>query len=184
MKARTQKTSVEQLRYNLLYRWFVGLGMSGKVWDRSSFSKNRARLIEDDIADRFFSLVVELAAKKKLVSKDHFSVDGSLIEAWASLKSFQRKEDRANNKDSDSSGDGGRNATLDFHGEKRTNETHESKTDPEAKLYTKSKGQTAKLSFMRHVTIANLSMLHFWTHRFLASSVRSMASRSQVIECC
>jgi transposase len=151
---RSETQLVEQLRYNLLYRWFVGLGMSGKVWDRSTFSKNRARLIEGAIADRFFSLVVELAAKKKLISKEHFSVDGTLIEAWASLKSFQKKEDRNNNKDDDPS-DGDRNASVDFHGEKRSNDTHESKTDPEAKLYTKSKGQTAKLSFMGHVTMEN-----------------------------
>jgi transposase len=154
---RSETQLVEQLRYNLLYRWFVGLGMSGKVWDRSTFSKNRARLIEGDIADRFFSLVVELASKKKLVSKEHFSVDGTLIEAWASLKSFQKKED-GNNKDNnknDSSGDGGRNQSVDFHGEKRSNETHESTSDSEAKLYTKGKGQTAKLSFMGHVTMEN-----------------------------
>lgn len=152
---RSETQLVEQLRYNLLYRWFVGLGMSGRVWDKSTFSKNRARLIEGDIADRFFSLVVELAAKKKLVSKDHFSVDGSLIEAWASLKSFQRKEDRDNDKGDDSPGDGGRNAAVDFHGEKRSNETHQSKTDPDAKIYTKSKGQAAKLSFIGHVTMEN-----------------------------
>lgn len=147
---------MENLRYNLLYRWFVGLGMSGKVWDRSTFSKNRARLIEGEIADRFFSLVVELAAKKKLVSKEHFSVDGTLVEAWASLKSFQKKEDgSAKDNKNDNSGDGGRNQSVDFHGEKRSNETHESKTDPEAKLYTKGKGQSAKLSFMGHVVMEN-----------------------------
>lgn len=154
---RSETQLVEQLQYNLLYRWFVGLGMSGKVWDRSTFSKNRARLIEGDIADRFFSLVVELANKKRLVSKEHFSVDGTLVEAWASLKSFQRKDDsdnKNNNKD-DNSGDGGRNASVDFHGEKRSNETHESTTDSEAKLYTKSKGQAAKLSYMGHVIMEN-----------------------------
>lgn len=151
---RSETQLVEQLRYNLLYRWFVGLGMSGKVWDRSTFSKNRIRLIEGEIADRFFSLVVELANKKKLISKEHFSVDGTLVEAWASLKSFQKKEDRDNNKDKNS-GDGDRNPSVDFHGEKRTNDTHESKTDPEAMLYTKSQGQAAKLSFMGHVTMEN-----------------------------
>lgn len=153
---RSETQLVEQLRYNLLYRWFVGLGMSGKVWDRSTFSKNRARLIEGEIADRFFSLVVDLANKKKLISKEHFSVDGTLVEAWASLKSFQKKEDKSNNKDNDNGdGDGDRNPSVDFHGEKRTNDTHESKTDPEAKIYTKSKGQAAKLSFMGHVTMEN-----------------------------
>lgn len=151
---RSETQLVEQLRYNLLYRWFVGLGMSGRVWDRSTFSKNRERLIEGEIADEFFSQVVGLAEKMKLVSKDHFSVDGSLIEAWASLKSFQKKESEQDNK-TDDSGDAGRNQSVDFHGEKRSNVTHESKTDPDAKLYTKSKGQTAKLSFMGHVTMEN-----------------------------
>lgn len=151
---RSETQLVEQLRYNLLYRWFVGLGMSGKVWDRSTFSKNRIRLIEGEIADRFFSLIVDLANKKKLISKEHFSVDGTLVEAWASLKSFQKKEDQDNNKDSDR-GDGDRNKSVNFHGEKRTNDTHASRTDPEAKLYTKGKGQTAKLSFMGHLMMEN-----------------------------
>ena len=153
---RSETQLVEQLRYNLLYRWFVGLGMSGKVWDRSSFSTNRKRLIEGEIADRFFTLVVGLANKKGLISTEHFSVDGTLIEAWASLKSFQKKEDGSDTEKPSQSGDGGGgNPSVNFHGEKRTNETHESKTDPESKLYTKSKGQTAKMSFMGHVLMEN-----------------------------
>lgn len=153
---RSETQLVEQLHYNLLYRWFVGLGMSGKVWDRSSFSKNRERLIEGKIADRFFSLVVELASSKKLISKEHFSVDGSLIEAWASLKSFQKKEDQSDSdSDSNPGAGGGRNDSVDFKGEKRTNKTHESKTDPAAKLYTKNKGQTARLSYTGHVVMEN-----------------------------
>lgn len=153
---RSETQLVEQLRYNLLYRWFVGLGMSGKVWDRSSFSTNRKRLIEGEIADRFFSLVVTLASKKGLVSNEHFSVDGTLIEAWASLKSFQKKDDIQDEEiPSQNDEPGGGNPTVNFHGEKRSNETHESKTDPESKLYTKSKGQTAKMSFMGHVLMEN-----------------------------
>jgi transposase len=149
---RSEAQLVEQLRYNLLYRWFVGLGMSGKVWDKSSFSTNRKRLIEGAIADRFFSLVVDIASKKGLISSEHFSVDGTLIEAWASLKSFQKKDEPENEKN-DSDDDS--NPTVNFHGEKRSNDTHESSTDPEAKLYTKSKGQTAKLNYMGHVMMEN-----------------------------
>lgn len=152
---RSETQLVEQLRYNLLYRWFVGLGMSGKVWDRSSFSTNRQRLIDGEIADRFFSLVVGLASQKGFVSNEHFSVDGTLIEAWASLKSFQKKEADSDNDNPPTDDGSGGNPSVNFHGEKRTNETHESKTDPEAKLYTKSKGQTAKMSFMGHVLMEN-----------------------------
>jgi len=152
---RSETQLVEQLRYNLLYRWFVGLGMSGKVWDRSSFSTNRNRLIEGEIADRFFTHVVDLANRKGLVSNEHFSVDGTLVEAWASLKSFQKKDDSKSADNKPPSDDAGGNPTVNFHGEKRSNETHESKTDPEAKLYTKSKGQSAKMSFMGHVLMEN-----------------------------
>jgi transposase len=148
---RSERQLVEQLHYNLLYRWFVGLGMSGKVWSPTTFSKNRERLIEGELADRFFSEVVRLAEERNLVSKDHFSVDGTLVEAWASLKSFQKKED---DKTQDPKDDD-RNPNVNFHGEKRSNETHESKTDPEAKLYTKGAGQTAKLSYMGHVMMEN-----------------------------
>ena len=149
---RSEAQLVEQLHYNLLYRWFVGLGMSGKVWDKSSFSTNRKRLIEGAIADRFFSLVVGLANKKGLISDEHFSVDGTLIEAWASLKSFQKKDetDTAKKDDDDNS-----NPSVNFHGEKRSNDTHESTSDSESRLYTKSKGQTAKLCYMGHVLMEN-----------------------------
>jgi transposase len=150
---RSETQLVEQLRYNLLYRWFVGLGMSGKVWDRSSFSTNRKRLIEGEIADRFFTEVVALASRKGLVSNEHFSVDGTLIEAWASLKSFQKKNENKENDNEPRSGGG--NPSINFQGEKRSNETHESKTDPESKLYTKSKGATAKMSYMGHVLMEN-----------------------------
>jgi transposase len=152
---RSEVQLVEQLRYNLLYRWFVGLGMSGKVWDRSSFSTNRERLITGEIADSFFMRVVELVSRKNLMSKEHFSVDGTLIEAWASLKSFQQKDDDKEDSQDPPNEDGGSNTSVNFHGEKRSNETHESKTDPDAKLYTKSPGQTAKLSYMGHVLMEN-----------------------------
>lgn len=155
---RSERQLVEQLRYNLLYRWFVGLGMSGKVWERSTFSKNRERLIEGSIADRFFSLVVTLADEKGLVSKDHFSVDGTLLEAWASLKSFQKKNDEKSDDDQGppmDDGGGSRNAEVDFKGEKRSNATHESKTDTEARLYKKARGQASKLAYLGHVVMEN-----------------------------
>jgi len=150
---RSERQMAEQLRYNLLYRWFVGLGMSGSAWDHSTFSKNRDRLIAGGIADRFFSLVVDLAGQCDLVSQEHFSVDGTLIEAWASLKTFLPKSEDKENKDDDDKGD--HNRWVDFKGEKRSNETHESKTDAEARLFTKSGGQAAKLQFMGHVTMEN-----------------------------
>lgn len=149
---RSERQMAEQLRYNLLYRWFVGLGMSGAAWDHSTFSKNRERLIKGGIADRFFSLVIEFASASGLVSDEHFSVDGTLIEAWASLKTFVPKE-TDDKKDDDDKSD--HNRWVDFKGEKRSNETHESKTDPESNLYTKSGGQAAKLQFMGHVTMEN-----------------------------
>lgn len=149
---RSERQMAEQLRYNLLYRWFVGLGMSGSAWDHSTFSKNRGRLITGGIADRFFSLVIEFASANGLVSDEHFSVDGTLIEAWASLKTFLPKDEDPQKNDDDKSD---HNRWVDFKGEKRSNETHESKTDPESKLYTKSSGQAAKLQFMGHVTMEN-----------------------------
>lgn len=149
---RSERQMAEQLRYNLLYRWFVGLGMSGAAWDHSSFSKNRERLIKGEIADRFFTLVIGFANDNGLVSDEHFSVDGTLIEAWASLKTFLPKE-TDDKKDDDDKSD--HNRWVDYKGEKRSNETHESKTDPESKLYTKSGGQAAKLQFMGHVTMEN-----------------------------
>lgn len=147
---RSEGQLIEQLNYNFLYRWFVGMGVEDKVWDETVFSKNRKRLISGEVADRFFNEVLLVADKEGLLSKDHFTVDGTLIEAWASLKSFQKKEDGTRDKD-----DNDRNPSVDFKGEKRSNDTHESSTDPEAKIYTKSPGAAAKLSFSGHVTMEN-----------------------------
>jgi len=148
---RSERLLLEQIDFNFLYRWFVGLRADDKIWDESVFSKNRERLLNGEIANRFFEKVIKLANKKHLISDEHFTVDGTLVEAWASLKSFQNKDKEEKRKDD---GDPG-NLSVDFHGEKRSNETHESTTDPEAKLYRKSKGQTAKLSFMGHVLMEN-----------------------------
>ena len=120
---------MEQLDYNLLFRWFVGLGMDGAVWDPTVFSKNRDRLLQGDVAQKFVAAVVSQARVKSLLSSEHFSVEGSLIEAWAGHKSFKPKDGPDN-----PGGSGGRNAERSFHGEGRTNETHASTTDSEARL--------------------------------------------------
>jgi transposase len=142
---------MEQLDYNLLFRWFVGLKMDDEVWDHSTFSKNRDRLLEADIAVLLLDRVVALAREKGLLSDEHFTVDGTLIEAWASLKSFQPKGADAPGENSDDPG----NPTVNFHGQQRKNDTHQSTTDPESKLYRKGDGKEAKLSFMGHALIDN-----------------------------
>ena len=141
---RSERLLIEQLDYNLLFRWFVGLEMDEAVWNHAVFSKNPDRLLNQELAQRFFARVK--AQAEGLTSDEHFTVDGTLIEAWASHKSFQRKD----NDKKPGSGTGG-----NFHGEKRTNDTHESKTDPEARLYKKSMGQEAKLSYLGHVVVEN-----------------------------
>lgn len=141
---RSERLLMEQLDYNLLFRWFVGLDMDDRVWNHAVFSKNRERLLNQELAQRFFAQVKSQAAG--LMSDEHFTVDGTLIEAWASHKSFQRKD-----RDDDGSADGG----SEFHGEKRRNDTHESTTDPDARLYKKSAGQEAKLSYLGHVVVEN-----------------------------
>ena len=140
---RSERILVEQLAYNLLFRWFVGLGMNEAAWNHAAFSKNRERLLAGDVAQEFFACVVEQARALGLLSDEHFTVDGTLIEAWAAQKSFRPK---------DGSDDGGERG---FHGSKRRNDTHRSTTDPEAKLYRKSSGQEAKLSYLGHVLIDN-----------------------------
>ena len=147
---RSERQLMERLEFDLLFRWFVGLGVDDAVWDHSVFSKNRDRLLEGDIAAKFLNAILAQPRVKKLLSSDHFSVDGTLIEAWASIKSFRRKDGKDNDKDGP-----GRNAERSFHKEKRTNETHESTTDPEARLYKKGDGQPAKLCYMGHALMEN-----------------------------
>ena len=144
---------MEQLDYNLLFRWFVGLAMDAPIWDATVFTKNRERLLEGDVAAKFMAAVLAQPRVKRLLSDDHFSVDGTLIEAWASMKSFRPKDG------SDEPPGPGRNAERNFHGEKRSNETHKSTTDPEAKLYRKGDGQPAKLCYMGHVLMENRNAL-------------------------
>jgi transposase len=148
---RSERLLIEQLDYNLLFRWFVGLTMDDPVWSPTTFSKNRDRLLEGEIARLFFEGVVRLAQDSGLMSDEHFTVDGTLIEAWAGQKSFRPKDQPAAPGDDDDPG----NPTVNFHGEKRCNATHASTTDPEARLYRKSNGTEAKLCFAGHVLIEN-----------------------------
>ena len=147
---RSERLLMEQLDYNLLFRWFVGLSVDEEVWNHSTFSKNRERLLTGGIANEFFARVVELARKEDLLSDEHFTVDGTLLESWASLKSFRPKNDSGNPPDAPS-----RNPFVDFRGEKRKNDTHASTTDPEARLATKGAGQTAKICHSAHVLMEN-----------------------------
>jgi transposase len=147
---RSERMLMEQLDYNLLFRWFVGLNMDDQIWDATVFSKNRDRMLRTDVARLFFQAVVEQARLMGLLSDEHFSVDGTLIEAWASQKSFQKKENRRSDDDHNNNGDG-----VNFHGERRRNQTHESKTDPDARLYRKGQGKEAKLCYAGHVVMEN-----------------------------
>jgi transposase len=149
---RSERQLMEQLEYNLLFRWFVGLALDDRVWDVTVFTKNRERLLAGDIAAKFFAAVLRQPRIKALLSDEHFSVDGSLIEAWASLKSF-RPKDAVEDEPPESGG--GRNRERDFHGEKRSNATHASTTDPDARLYRKGRGKEAKLCHMGHLLMEN-----------------------------
>jgi transposase len=152
---RSERQLMERLEYDLLFRWFVGIGVDDAAWDHSTFSKNRDRLLEGDIAAKFLSAVLAQPRVKRLLSSDHFSVDGTLIEAWASMKSFKPRDGGGD----DPPASGGRNAEADFHGEKRSNQTHASTTDPDARLYKKGPGKEAKLCFIGHGLMENRSGL-------------------------
>jgi len=155
---RSERQLMERLEFDMLFRWFVGLGLDDPVWDHSTFSKNRDRLLEGEIAARFLSAVLSQPRVKRLLSSEHFSVDGTLIEAWASMKSFKPKEP-PDAGDTPDEMDGGRNAPVDFRGEKRSNQTHRSTTDPDARLYRKGPGMEAKLCYLGHGLMENRSGL-------------------------
>jgi transposase len=146
---RSERLLMEEMDYNLLFRWFVGLNADDAVWDATVFTKNRDRLLQADVAKQFLARVVEQARGRGLTSDEHFTVDGTLLEAWASVKSFQPKEKKTPPPD-----DGG-NPTVNFHGEKRSNDTHESKTDPESQLARKGPGKEAKLSYSGNLLVEN-----------------------------
>src|SRR3978361_1872821 len=146
---RSERQLIEQLTYNILFRWFVGMSIEMPVWDVTVFTKNRDRLLEGDIAYRFLRAILTDPQVGRLLSNDHFSVDGTMIEAWASMKSVRPK---------DGSGEPpapGRNGEADFHGQRRTNATHAGPTDPDARLYRKGAGREAKLCFMGHALMEN-----------------------------
>lgn len=153
---RSERQLVEQLQYNLLFRWFVGLAIDDEIWHHSVFSKNRDRLLEDEVVEAFFTEVMTLADKPELLSTEHFPVDGTLIQAWASQKSFRRKDGA----DDQGPGDGGgRNAQADWKGKPRSNDTHASRTDADARLYRKSHNTAAILCYQGHVLMENRSGL-------------------------
>ena len=151
---RSERLLMEEIDYNLLFRWFVGLNADDEVWDATTFTKNRDRLLEADVAQEFLGCVVEQARGKGLTSDEHFTVDGTLLEAWASQKSFQRKEGKPTAPPDDPG-----NPTVNFRGEERANDTHESKTDPESMLARKSEGKESKLSYSGNLLVENLNGL-------------------------
>jgi transposase len=146
---RSERQLMERLEFDLLFRWFVGLGVDDPVWDASTFSKNRDRLLAGEVAQRFLAELLALPEVRRLLSSEHFSVDGTLLQAWASLKSFRRKDG------GDEPPGPGRNGERDFRGEKRSNATHASTTDPDARLYRKGSGQAAELCYIGHALMEN-----------------------------
>jgi transposase len=147
---RSERMLIEQLDYNFLFRWFVGLNIDDPVWDVTVFTKNRERLLKGEVAEGFFAAVIDQARSQRLLSDEHFTVDGTLIEAWASHKSFLRKDTHTKTPPDDPG-----NPSVDFHGERRANDSHQSTTDPEALLARKGAGKEAKLSYAGHVLMEN-----------------------------
>ena len=171
---RSERLFCEQLDYNLMFRWFLDMGIEDSSFDHSTFTANRARLLEHDIAKQFFAAVVAQARKGGLLSSEHFTVDGTFIESVASLKSFKKKDDDKRNDPPDDPG----NADVDFHGEKRSNDTHESTTDPEARLARKGRGKEAKLVFCANALMENRNGLLV---NFLVESADGQAERRGAI---
>ncbi len=174
---RSERQLMERLDFDLLFRWFVGLGVDDPAWDHSTFSKNRDRLLEGDIAAKFLAAVLVQPRIKRLLSSEHFSVDGTLIEAWASMKSFRPKA-----AEGDGGEGGGRNPSVDFRGEKRSNDTHKSTTDPDAMLYRKGAGMEAKLCFIGHGLMENRSGLIVDTRLTRASGHAERLAALDMIE--
>jgi transposase len=171
---RSERQLMEQLNYNLLFRWFVGLSMDDPVWDATTFTKNRERLLEGDVAQSFFQEVVRQARANRLLSEEHFSVDGTLIEAWAGQKSFRKKDEPTDPPEGPKS----------FHGENRTNQTHQSTTDPDARLFRKGPGKEAKLSFMGHALMDNRHGLAVATKLTHASGKAEVTTSVNLLKRC
>jgi transposase len=173
---RSERLLMEQLDYNLLFRWFVGLTADDAVWDATVFSKNRERLLDAEIAQSFLCAVMAIAQERKLLSDEHFTVDGTQIEAWAGHKSFRRKDEKKDGpRDPDNDG-------VDFRSEKRTNETHQSTTDPEALMYRKSSGVGARLSYLGHVLTENRHGLVVETRLTQATGTAERDAAAEMIE--
>jgi transposase len=175
---RSERQLMERLEFDLLFRWFVGLGIDDAVWDHSVFSKNRDRLLEGDIAAKFLAAVLTQPKIKRLLSSEHFSVDGTLVEAWASLKSLRPRD---GGEDGPPTGTG-RNGEVDFHGQKRSNATHVSASDPDAKLYRKGPGMEAKLCFIGHALMENRNGLFVDTRLTRASGRAERLAALDMIE--
>jgi len=173
---RSERLLMEQLDYNLLFRWFVGLSMDDPVWDHSSFSKNRERLLNTETARLFFQSIRSQAKAAELLSDEHFSVDGTLLEAWASMKSFKPKDGSG-----PSDAGCGKNPEVDFRGDIRKNSTHASVTDPDARLYKKAKGAEAKLAYMGHVLMENRNGLVVDTELTVANGTAEREAAEQMI---
>ena len=162
---RFERQLVERIDYDLLFRWFVGLSIDDTVWHHSTFSKNRERLLKHEVADLLFEAIKKQAYAKQLMSREHFTVDGTLLDACAGIKSFKSKEPETDDSDHNDTGE-------NFHGQKRSNDTHESTTDPDSKLFRKGKGKEAKLSFMGHLLTEN-------RHGLIVEADASIAGTSQ-----
>jgi len=174
---RSERQLMEQLNYNMLFRWFVGLGMDDAVWDASVFAKNRDRLLTQDVASKFLKGIITHERVARLLSRDHFSVDGTLIEAWASMKSFCPRDDGGK-------GDGlSRNREANFRGQKRKNDTHASTTDPAARLYRKGRGKSAQLCFMGHALMENRSGLAVAATVTHATGTAEREAALKMLEC-
>jgi transposase len=174
---RSEALLMEQLDYNLLFRWFVGLNTDEEVWDATTFTKNRDRLLEGDIAQEFFAAITAQARARGLLSDEHFTVDGTLLEAWASQKSFQRKDHPTPPSDDDPG-----NPTVDFHGERRSNATHASTSDPEARLCRKGKGREAKLAYLGNLLMDNREGLAVGAQVSIAEGAAETLGALELIE--
>ena len=174
---RSERLLMEQLDYNLLFRWFVGLNMDEPIWDPSTYSKNRERFLAGGVAEAFFDRVLAQARQRNLLSDEHFTVDATLLEAWASLKSFRPKDEPPATPPDDPG-----NPTVDFHGERRRNDTHQSTTDPDARLYCKGPGREAKLCYMGHVVMENRHGLVVRAHATLATGTAEVETAEELVE--
>ena len=174
---RSERLLMEQLEYNMLFRWFVGLNMDEPVWDHSTYSKNRDRFLAGAVAQAFFDRVLAAARARDLMSDEHFTVDATLLEAWAGLKSFRPKDDPPATPPDDPG-----NPTVDFHGERRSNASHASTTDPDARLYRRSKGREAKLSYMAHVVMENRNGLIVQAQATIATGTAETQTAETLVE--